>query len=67
MITYGMKLSGAGKTELKFEDLKHFPRIPKIILRTASDHFKNTNSAHEKTVTFLLYLTSDPVLGGRGS
>ena len=44
------------------------PKIPKIILRTAYDHYKITNSVHEKkTPFFLLYLTSDPVLGGWGS
>ena len=35
------------------------PKIPKITLRTACDHYKNTNNAHEqKTPLFLLYLTS---------
>ena len=32
--------------------MANFPKIPKIILRTASDHFKNTNSTHEKKVPF---------------
>ena len=43
------------------------PKIPKIVLRTACDPFKNTNSAHEKQFLFLLYFPSDPVLGGWGS
>ena len=30
----------------------NFPKIPKITLRTACDHFKNTNSAHEKKTVF---------------
>ena len=34
-------------------------KIPKIILRTACDHYKITNSEHEEKVTFFLYyLTS---------
>ena len=28
------------------------PKIPKITLRTAYGHYKNTNSAHEKKTTF---------------
>ena len=28
------------------------PKIPKITLRTAYDHYKNTNSAHEKKLLF---------------
>ena len=35
------------------------PKIPKITLRTACDHYKITNSEHEEKVTFFLfYLTS---------
>ena len=29
-----------------------FPKIPKITLRAACDHFKNTNSTHEKCTIF---------------
>ena len=44
------------------------PKIPKITLRTACDHYKNTNNAHEiKIPLFSCYFPSDPVLGGRGS
>ena len=32
--------------------IPNFPKIPKITLRTACDHFKNTNSTHEKKVPF---------------
>ena len=37
------------------------PKITKITLRTACDHYKNTNNARDKKVTIIfLYLTSDP-------
>ena len=32
--------------------IRNFPKIPKIILRTACDHYKNTNNAHEKKLPF---------------
>ena len=32
--------------------IPNFPKIPKITLRTACDHLKNTNSAHEKNRLF---------------
>ena len=32
--------------------IPNFPKIPKITLRTACDHYKITNSAHEEKVTF---------------
>ena len=48
--------------------IPNFPKIPKITLRTACDHYKNTNNAHEiKVSSILIYFPSDPVLGGRGS
>ena len=31
------------------------PKIPKITLRTACHHYKNTNNAHEKKVPFFSY------------
>ena len=43
------------------------PKIPKIILRSACDHYKIMNREHEEKVTFLYYLPSDPVLGEWGS
>ena len=42
--------------------IPNFPKIPKIILRTACDRSKNTNSTHEEKVSlFFPILTSDPL------
>ena len=36
------------------------PKIPKITLRTAYGHYKNTNSAHEKKLFFFALFTVRP-------
>ena len=39
--------------------IPNFPKIPKISLRTACDHYKHTNNEHEIKIAFILYyLTS---------